>query len=220
MPSRLELSKARQVQARLAARVREENDLPLPPRTVCGLDVAYAGDIAIGAAVLLRYRDLTPINHTLAYCKISVPYIPTFLSFREYPPLSLAFASLSVKPDLCFVDAHGRSHPRRIGAACHFGVLHDIPTIGVAKRLLCGTPQQHAQSWRPIVHQGEIVGAEVITKSGVAPIYVSVGHRITLETAIELTRHCTTHFRLPEPIRQAHNLSTESRRKLKLQTRS
>ena len=214
MPARLELSKAKQVQNRLAARVKEENDLPLPPRMICGLDVAYVGDVAIGAAVLLRYEDLAQVDRAVALCKVSVPYIPTFLSFREYPPLSLAFKSLSTKPDLCFVDAHGRSHPRRIGAACHFGVLHDIPTIGVAKRLLCGIPQQHVKTWRQIVHRGEVIGAEIVSKSGASPIYVSVGHRVSLETAVELTQHCITRFRLPEPIRQAHSLSTESRRKL------
>ncbi len=215
MPARLLIHKARKIQERLASRVKEEDDLRLPPKTVCGLDASYIGETAIGVAVLLRYKDLTIIDQAVVSCKIKIPYIPTYFSFREYPPLSLAFSSLRRNPDVCFVDAHGRSHPRRFGAACHFGVLRNIPTIGIAKRILCGKTQSSSKSWSPLLHKGEIVGAEITTKARTKPIYVSIGHRITLETAINLTRQCITKYRLPEPIRQAHQLATEHRRKLK-----
>jgi deoxyribonuclease V len=205
---------ARRVQERLATRVRESNDLVLPPRTVCGLDVSYQGETAIGAAVLLSYPDLKRIGHAVASCKVTVPYIPTFLSFREYPPLSLAYGSLSCKPDVCFVDAHGRSHPRRMGAASHFGVLRDVPTIGVAKGILCGRPRPGDYAWSALVDGEQIIGAEVVTKLGAKPIYVSVGHRVTLETAVQLTQGCTTNHRLPEPIRLAHSLVTEIKRRM------
>jgi deoxyribonuclease V len=215
LAARLLIPKARRIQTRLASRVKEENELVLPPRTVCGLDASYLGETAIGVAVLLRYSDMTIIKQAVASCKVVVPYIPTYFSFREYPPLSRALSSLNQNPDLCFIDAHGRSHPRRFGAACHFGVLRNIPTIGIAKRVLCGKtkPSPHKFSW--VVHKEEIVGAEITTKARTKPIYVSVGHRITLETAVQLTRHCTKEYRLPEPIRQAHQLATEYRRKLK-----
>ncbi len=182
---------------------------------MCGLDVSYVGETAIGVAVLLRYKDMKKIDQAVVSCRVVIPYIPTYLSFREYPPLSLAFSSLKRAPDVCFVDAHGRSHPRRFGAACHFGVLRNVPTIGIAKRILCGKTQSSSQLSSSIIHKGEVVGAEITTKTRTNPIFVSVGHRITLETAINLTRHCITNYRLPEPTRQAHQLATEYRRELK-----
>lgn len=211
----MSLQKARQVQERLAKRVKEQDDLTLPPQTVCGLDVSYIGEKAIGAAVLLRFPELTLIDQVAVECKVPVPYIPTYLSFREYPPLSLAYSSLPLRPDVCFIDAHGRSHPRRLGAASHFGVLQNVPTIGVAKRILCGTPQPKKHFWSPLVYEDDIVGAEITTKPRTNPIYISVGHRVTLETAVNLTQQCTTTFRLPEPILHAHRLATEHRKKLK-----
>ena len=205
---------ARRVQERLAKRVIESDDLVLPPKTVCGLDVSYQGQTAIGAAVLLSYPDLEEIGHAVALCKVTVPYIPTFLSFREYPPLSLAYGSLSSKPDVCFVDAHGRSHPRRIGAASHFGVLRDVPTVGVAKGILCGHTRQSTDAWPVLVDEEEIIGAELATKPSVRPVYVSVGHRIALGTAVHLTQQCTKNHRLPEPIRLAHLIVTQTRQRL------
>jgi deoxyribonuclease V len=212
---RLLIPKARKIQQRFATRVIERDDLTLPPQLVCGLDASYVGETAIGVAVLLRYTDMKIIDQAIVSCKIAIPYIPTYFSFREYPPLSLAFSSLKKNPDVCFVDAHGRSHPRRFGAACHFGVLRDIPTIGIAKRILCGRTQPASHSYSLIIHKEEVVGAEITTKPRTNPIFVSVGHRITLETAVNLTRHCITKYRLPEPIRQAHQLAIEYRRELK-----
>jgi deoxyribonuclease V len=212
--AKLLIPKAREIQQRLAARVKEEDDFPFPPQLVCGLDASYIGETAIGVAVLLRYRDMKVIDQAVISCKIKIPYIPTYFSFREYPPLSLAFTSIKRIPDVCFVDAHGRSHPRRCGAACHFGILRNIPTIGVAKRILCGHTQPTLNSWSPLIHEEEIVGAEITTKVRTKPIYVSVGHRIKLETAIDLTRNCTTKYRLPEPIRCAHKLASDYRKKL------
>lgn len=205
---------ARRVQERLAKRVKESDDLVLPPRTVCGLDVSYHGETAIGAAVLLSYPDLTQVDHAITACRVTVPYVPTYLSFREYAPISLAYRSLSSKPDVCFVDAHGRSHPRRLGAASHFGVLRDVPTIGVAKGILCGEPRQDANAQPVLVDQDEVIGAVVVTKPGAKPVYVSVGHRIALKTAVQLTQRCATNHRLPEPIRLAHSLVTQTRQRL------
>lgn len=202
---------ARRVQERLAKRVREKDDLTLPPRTICGLDVTYQGETAIGAAVLLSYPELKQLGHAVASCRVTVPYIPTFLSFREYPPLSLAYSLLESKPDLCFVDAHGRSHPRRMGAASHFGVLRNIPTIGVAKGVLCGNIRRDTGPWPVLVDQEETIGAEVATKPGAKPVYVSVGHRVALGTAVQLTQQCSKNHRLPEPIRLAHALVTATR---------
>jgi len=212
---RISLQKARHVQERLAKRVKDQDNLLLHPRIVCGLDVSYKGETAIGVAVLLSFPELTLVDQAIVKCRVLVPYIPTYLSFREYPPLSLAYSSLTKKPDVCFVDAHGLSHPRRLGSASHFGLLRDVPTIGVAKRILCGKPQPKNDIWSPLIYEDEIVGAELKTKPHTNPIYISVGHRVTLETAIQLTRQCTNKHRLPEPIFIAHHLATEHRKKLK-----
>ncbi len=149
------------------------------------------------------------------FIQTQVPYIPTFLSFREYPPLSLAYNALSYTPDLCFVDAHGKAHPRMLGAASHFGILRDTPTIGVAKSYLCGTIQSNPKSFDTIILNGEVVGARFVSKPGCKPIYISTGHRVSLSTAVELTRKCIIKYRLPEPIRFAHKIATESRQTLK-----
>lgn len=214
MQRRLSIPRARRLQESLVHRIGIKDNLLLPPKTVCGLDVSYTKKTAIGTAVVLEFPSLNLIDQAVVFCKSIVPYIPTFLSFREYPPLSLAYSSLRIKPDLCFVDAHGRSHPRKLGAASHFGILRNIPTIGVAKRLLVGERKTSKNSWIPIVYGDEIVGAEISTKTNAKPIYVSVGHRISLETAIKLTKQCVTKYRLPEPIRRADQLAKDNRRKL------
>lgn len=208
-------SKAKQVQLNLISRVVDTDEFVNPPRTVGGFDVAYYNQTAIGAAVLLTFPQMRLLKQRLVYCRSPVPYIPTLLSFREFAPLSLAYSALQHKPDLCFVDAHGRAHPRRLGAASHFGVLRNAPTIGVAKKRLCGEIQSNGTLFKKLILDGEQIGAQVLSKVGCKPIYVSIGHRISLETAINLTQKCITKYRLPEPIRQAHRLATLARQKIK-----
>lgn len=207
--------RARQVQESLVSRMIEKDDFKSPIQTVCGLDVAYLRQTAIGAAVLLSFPHLKVLEQKIVYCQTTVPYIPTFLSFREYAPLSLAYASLHNPSDLCFVDAHGRAHPRKLGAASHFGILKDIPTIGVAKRLLCGEIDSTSRTYETVTLDNEVIGARINSKSGCNPIYVSVGHRISLETAVNMTLQCVTKYRLPEPTRHAHQLATKTRLELK-----
>ncbi|MFW9986808.1 MAG: deoxyribonuclease V [Candidatus Odinarchaeota archaeon] len=215
MPKGFSTTKARQVQQSLVDYVIEADDFTNPPKYVCGLDVAYLEQTAIGAAVLLSFPELQLLEEKIILAQTTVPYIPTFLSFREYTPLSLAYEALSYTPDLCFIDAHGRAHPRRLGAASHFGVLKKIPTIGVAKRMLCGEIKSNIKAFDEIVLNNEVVGARISTKSGCNPIYVSVGHRISLNTAIDMTLKCITKYRLPEPTRRAHKLATNARIALK-----
>ena len=206
--------KARQVQQRLANRVDEQDRFLNPPRRICGLDVTYVGSVGIGAAVTLNFPDLQVLEQQTIRCQVPVPYIPTLLSFREFAPFSLVFKALQHQPDLCFIDAHGRAHPYRLGAASHFGVLKNIPTIGVAKRILCGQVRKSQLGFDEIYLGEELIGARVTSKKGYNPIFVSVGHRISLPTAIKMTQSCTTKYKLPEPTRLAHKLATETRRKL------
>jgi deoxyribonuclease V len=206
---------ARRVQQRLAKRVDESDCFINPPRKICGIDVAYLSSEAIGAAVVLSFPDLEVLEKQTVRCRVTVPYIPTLLSFREFAPFSLAFKSLQQQPDLCFIDAHGRAHPYKLGAASHFGVIRNVPTIGVAKKILCGTVRKNQPGFDEIYLGNEVIGARVTSKKGYTPIFVSVGHRISLPTAVEMTQSCTTRYRLPEPTRLAHNLATETRHKLK-----
>jgi deoxyribonuclease V len=199
----------------LVARLIEEDDFLNPPQTICGLDVSYFNQTAIGVAVLLAFPNLELIEHQIVYTQSTVPYIPTFLSFREYAPLSLAYNALSQQPDLCFVDAHGRAHPRKLGAASHFGVLRNVPTIGVAKSLLCGTIQSGSAPFETLIFDNEVIGARIVSRSGCNPIYISIGHRISLVTAVEMTQKCLTKYRLPEPTRLAHQMATKTRLELK-----
>lgn len=197
------------IQRQLAPLVREE-PLATPPQSIAGVDMSVRGDQVQAAVVLLRYPDLTVIEQAIWQGQVEFPYVPGLLSFREVPAVLRALQQLSTMPDLIMCDAQGRAHPRRFGLASHLGVLLEWPTIGVAKSLLTGhhtelpaTKGAHV----PLRAGAETIGAVVRSRTAVNPLYVSVGHRITLPEAINLTLACTTRYRLPEPTRQAHLLS-------------
>ena len=220
MPVRLVLDsafsteKARKLQQSLSKKVVCEDQLPRHVRFVGGVDAAYTDGHAIGAVAVLDY-DMLKLVETKTACQATVvPYIPTFLSFREIPPVVSAISLLSTRPDIFFIDGHGIAHPRRLGFASHLGLVIDAVTIGVAKSLLCGEiGDKEVDNWKPIIHEGETVGAAVYTRPCVKPVYVSVGHKVSLKTAIEIVKHCTGKYRIPEPIREAHN-AAEERKKL------
>ena len=207
--------KARRLQLRLATRVIREDMLPKTIRYVAGVDVAYYEEWAFGAVSLHDYDSLALVEARKARVKTTLPYIPTLLSFRELRPSLAAINKLKIQPDVFMVDAQGIAHPYRLGFASHLGVFLDKPTIGVAKSLLCGQvlPENKA-GWSPIVDKDETVGAELGSGGG-KRIYVSIGHKVTLERAIEIVEHCTRTSRLPEPIRSAHVLATEAKERHK-----
>jgi len=197
------------IQRELAPLVREE-PLPAPPQSIAGVDMSVRGDQVQAAVVLLAYPALTLMEEAVWQGVVEFPYVPGLLSFREVPAVLRSLEQLSIMPDLIMCDAQGRAHPRRLGLASHLGVLLDWPTVGVAKSLLTGShrtlgPTKGEQA--PLHAGQETIGAVVRSRDGVKPLYVSVGHRITLAEAIELTLACTTRYRLPEPTRQAHLLS-------------
>jgi deoxyribonuclease V len=139
------------------------------------------------------------------------PYVPGLLSFRELPVVLDALARLAVIPDVILCDGQGRAHPRRFGIACHLGVLLDLPTVGVGKTRLVGRhaePGPDKGDWAPLLDDGEVIGAVLRTRAGVKPLYISVGHRISLDSAITLTLACLTRYRLPETTRAAHRLAS------------
>ncbi len=186
--------------------------------TVAGLDVSYdrGSDLMFAGIVTLRLPGLSVVETATAALRVSFPYIPGLLSFRESPAVLAAWGRLTVTPDCLICDGQGLAHPRRFGIACHLGLLCEQQSLGCAKSLLVGTyrePGRTRGSAVPLVDKGETVGMIVRTKDGVEPVFVSVGHRISLERAVEVVLRCTTTYRLPEPTRRAHLLVNEERRR-------
>ena len=162
------------------------------PSLVAGCDISFErdSDTAYAGIVVLRLGDFALVDRAVVETKTRFPYIPGLLSFRETPPLLEAWARLSVVPDAVMLDGQGLAHPRRFGIACHFGLLTGIPLLGCAKSILVGTYGELGEQpgdWSPLVHRGDTVGAAVRTKARVAPVYVSVGHRMDLRDAIDVT---------------------------------
>jgi deoxyribonuclease V len=207
--------KAHRMQLQLSKRVIREDVLPETIRYVAGVDIAYTKEMSLGAVVVLDFASLSPVESQVSSVKTRFPYIPTLLSFREVHPAISAIRKLRVQPDVFLVDAHGIMHPYRLGFAAHLGLVTDRPTIGVAKSPLCGEPEPLREGrWAPIIDGGEIVGAEVVTKAGEKPVYVSVGNKVSLETAIGIVVDCTRGHSIPEPTRLAHLMASEERRRL------
>jgi deoxyribonuclease V len=209
------VKKAHDMQLKLSKRLLFEDTLPEAVNYVAGVDVAYLEDISVCAVAVLDCNTLSQVEVQAAAVKTCFPYIPTLLSFREIPPAVSAIRKLQTKPDVFMVDGQGFAHPYGLGFASHLGLILDNPTIGVAKSLLCGNVEQVGEDgWKLLRYHGEAVGAEVVTKQGTKPVYVSVGHRISLNRAIEIVLDCSGKYRLPEPIRRAHMMANDEKRRL------
>lgn len=178
---------------------------------IAGCDISYHrfSEVLYAAVVVLAMPDLVVVESRSAASKTTFPYIPGLLSFRETPAVLKAWNKLHTKPDVLLVDGHGLAHPRRFGIACHLGLWLDVPTIGCAKSLLIGTFKElsrTAGSHTELLDKGEVIGQVVRTRKDVNPIFVSVGHRVTLDDAIRIVSMCSGRYRIPEPTRQAHLL--------------
>lgn len=212
---RFSLEKAHKIQLQLSKRIIFEDRLPRKIRYVAGVDVAYTDDLSIGAVAVLDYNHLNLVETQTAICKTTFPYVPTLLSFREFPPAVLAIRKLKTRPDLYLIDGQGFAHPYRCGFASHLGIVLGKPTIGVAKTKLVGEVEDSSgKDFAYLKHEGEIVGAVVEAKLGHKPIYVSVGHMVSLETAIKIVKHCTRYSGIPEPLRKAHQTATSKKREI------
>jgi deoxyribonuclease V len=213
------IKKARRTQSRLAKQIVFEDDLPKRLHLVAGVDVAYAQERSVGAVAVLDYDSLELVETQTATCKTRFPYVPTLLSFREVPPAVLSIKRLKSRPDVFLVDGHGFAHPFRCGFACHLGLIMNRPTIGVAKSKLFGEVEETRASKNVafLKHEDEVIGAEILTEAGRKPIYVSVGHMVSLKTAVEIVRHCTQNSRIPKPILEAHKLATTEKRKINIE---
>jgi len=198
------------LQRELASRVISADTLT-SLRWVAGVDVGIVREVARAAVVVLTYPELTVIECVAAERPVTFPYIPGLLSFREAPVILDALARLSVRPDLLMFDGQGIAHPRRLGIAAHLGVLLDHPTIGCAKSRLSGVydepgPERGDHAW--LRDHDEIIGAVLRTRARVKPMFVSVGHKMRLESALEIVLGCGCGYRLPEPTRQAHHFAS------------
>jgi len=215
---------------RLAGRVIEQDAFD-EIRTVAGADAWYEGDAAprpppappepgrppmakgerVWASVAVYTFPALVLMETVVWAGwTDFPYRPGYLSFREAPAILEALSLLRTRPDLLLLDGHGRAHPCRFGLACHVGVAADLPAIGVAKTPFVGRgvePGQEAGNWSPLEAEGERVGAAVRTRNETRPVYVSVGHRVGLTSAVGLVLRCCAGYRLPEPLRTADQLS-------------
>lgn len=197
---------ARNIQNRLRQLVIRTDELDIV-RTVAGVDLGFKNDVARASVIVLDFPELELIDGAIVESSVRFPYIPGLLSFRETPPLLNAFDQLKTEPDLIIADGQGIAHPRRLGIACHLGLILDKPAIGCAKSRLWGKhgePGREKGSYEYLSDKGEIIGAAVRTRRDTSVVYVSIGHRISLDSAIELTLRCCKTFRLPETTRHAH----------------
>jgi len=214
---------AQALQEQLRSQVITSDDIGVV-RAVAGVDAGYEPDpdagtesdrvLARAAIVVFEYPSLRPLDYSIARRPATFPYVPGFLSFRETPAVIAAIEQLRARPDLLICDGQGIAHPRRFGIACHVGLLTGLPAIGCAKSLLVGrhapVPDERGAAV-PLIHRGEQVGVALRTRPGAKPVFISVGHRISLATAIEYVMSCTTKYRLPETTRAADGLASHGR---------
>ncbi len=196
------------LQRELAHQVQRA-ELPGAPAKLAGVDVSTKKGWGHAAIVVLSLPELDILEQVTWHAPLTFPYVPGLLSFREMPLLIPAWEALSVRPDVLMVDGHGYAHPRRFGLACHLGLWLDIPSFGVAKRPFVGeyeepAPEKGSRSALCDPATGEVLGAVLRTRARVRPVYVSTGHRITLEEAVRLALATASRYRIPEPTRAAH----------------
>ncbi len=206
-----DLAEALALQNRLRHDVRLIDDFG-PLKIIAGVDVGYdlARNLTKAVITLLSWPDLTLETSVIAYSETSFPYVSGFLSFRELPAILKALSCAPVKPDLLMVDGQGISHPRRLGIAAHLGVVTDIPSIGVAKSRLYGTHAELGEerfAATPLRYKDEPLGYVLRSKQGCKPLFVSAGHRISHESALDITKLCLNKYRLPDPTRLADQVS-------------
>ncbi|HET7061217.1 MAG TPA: deoxyribonuclease V [Nitrosospira sp.] len=199
------------VQERLRSLVETSDRFPALHH-VAGVDVFFDARCRFmrAAVAVLSFPTLELIASATAQRAVEFPYIPGLFAFRELPAVLDALAQLQTQPDLILYDGHGIAHPRRFGIASHLGVLVDRPTVGIGKTRLIGRevePPRERGNWVALKDGEEVIGAIVRTQTGVKPIYVSIGHRVSLAAAVQVVLACTTRYRLPETTREAHRLA-------------
>jgi len=202
-----------EMQNSLRHKVIVTDQLPESIQYVAGVDLGFLanGTISRAAVAVLNFPSLQVVETATAHLPTSFPYIPGFLSFREIPAILEALSQIKTIPDIILCDGQGIAHPRGLGIASHLGVIIDMPTIGVAKSLFVGKHgvlSETKGSWLPLIYREETVGAVLRTRDGVKPLYISIGHKISLSTALDVVLKCTTKYRLPETTRIADKIAS------------
>ncbi len=217
-PWNLTSKEAIELQRQLSSQVICQDELG-DVNYVAGVDVGFEekGQITRAAVAVLNFPELTLCEYQIVRRSTLMPYIPGLLSFRECPAILDALTALSIKPDLILCDGQGIAHPRGLGVASHLGLLTSLPTIGVAKSGLCGSFSNLPESKGarvPLMHKGNVIGTVLRSRERIRPLYVSIGHKISLETAVAYVQACLTRYRLPETTRWADALASNRGRAL------
>lgn len=195
-------------QADMSART-DLSPMPGEPRIIAGADISFNkySETVYAGMVLMTFPALQIIHRESVVTRATFPYVPGLLAYREAPALIEVWNKLPHKPDLVILDGMGIAHPRRMGIAVHFGILADVPAMGCGKSLLCGRHEplgEEAGSTVPLIHQGEVIGTVLRTKRKTNPVFISPGHKISMEQSVDVIRRCVAGYRIPEPTRQAH----------------
>ena len=211
------VGEAERIQEELSKYVELTSGLTTVPTLVAGVDVSYdkSSERVAAAVALMELATLELQGSAVVYGEVRFPYVPGLLAFREVPILLEALGKLVNRPDVLVCDGYGIAHPRRFGLACHVGVVTGLPTFGVAKTPFVATydePGKRRGDWSPLHDGGTVLGRVLRTQTNVRPVFVSVGHRISLDEATELTLRLSRRYRIPEPIRRADHLSREALR--------
>jgi deoxyribonuclease V len=210
-------AEATRVQRALRERLVLQPPAGFAPRLAAGADISMdrGSDVGYAGLAVLDVATLATAETAVAVAPLTFPYVPGYLSFRELPPLAAAWGKLARRPDVVIFDGQGYAHPRRFGLACHGGVLFDVPSVGCAKTILVGAHGplgEQAGSAAPLVHRGETVGMALRLRDRTAPVYVSAGHLMDLDTAVAVVLSVSGGFREPETTRRAHRLVNEARK--------
>ena len=186
-----------------------------PIRLIAGVDQAFSGDFILSCIVVLDYASHEIVERVHSIQKVTFPYIPTFLSFREGPAIMSAYGKLKSRPDILMVDGAGINHPRCAGIATHVGVALDVPTIGITKKILCGTGKEPDETGKaaPLLYEGKHIGWLLKSTRRSRAIIVAPGHRVSLESSLSIVRSCLRGHKLPEPARLAHLCAGEEKKK-------
>jgi deoxyribonuclease V len=185
---------------------------------IAGVDQAFIEDKIISGIIVLKYSSLEVVEHVHSIQPVTYPYIPTFLSFREGPAIMSAYKKLKNPPDILMVDGAGINHPRGAGIATHIGVALDVPTIGITKKILCGTGDEPSQvgEANPLTYEGRKIGWLLKSSKRSRSIVVAPGHRVSLESSLSIVKSCLRGHKLPEPARLAHEYVTGLKKEISL----
>ncbi|MHA1267574.1 MAG: endonuclease V [Candidatus Helarchaeota archaeon] len=213
-----DLDYLRAIQKKIAELIILSDTFTRPIKYIGGVDSAYFGERVITACIIIDWQNMKVIERKVSITQVKFPYISSFFVFREGAPILDVLSQIQITPSILLIESHGISHPVFAGCASHIGVLINLPTIGVAKHILCGTPESTPKKrgdWVPLKFANRVIGAYYLSQFDNKPIVISPGHRISLETAVKIVEKMIISHRLPEPLYLAHQLANQERAKIR-----